>query len=158
MRHARGEGHDRARTVVIGYGNPDRGDDGVGLLAAESLRGAVSEEVEIFTSSGDASSLLDAWADREKAVLIDVFESGGVPGTVYRLTGQDAFNLSAKAHTSTHGFGLREAVRLGRQLNRMPGAMVIIGVEAGALGFSSELTPEVRDAMPELRRLVLAEL
>jgi hydrogenase maturation protease len=59
---------------------------------------------------------------------------------------------------STHGLGLREAVRLGRQLHCMPEEMVIIGVEAGALGFSSELTPEVRDAMPELRRLVLAEL
>jgi hydrogenase maturation protease len=158
VRHARGEGDDRARVVVIGYGNPDRGDDGVGLLAAESLRGSVPEDVEIATSSGDASFLLEAWADREKVILIDVFESGGVPGTVYRLAGEDAFNLSAKAHTSTHGFGLREAVRLGRRLNLMPEAMVIIGVEAGALGFSSELTPEVRDAMPELRRLVLAEL
>jgi len=158
VRHSRGEGGDRARTVIIGYGNPDRGDDGAGLLAAESLRGVAPAHVEIHTSTGDATTLLEAWRDREKAILIDVFESGGVPGTVYRFEGPQALDMSAKCHTSTHGLGLREAMRLGTQLGQMPRRMVVIGVEAGAMGFDRELTPEVREALPEIRRRVLEEL
>jgi hydrogenase maturation protease len=158
MRDTRGEGEDRARTVIIGYGNPERGDDGAGLLAAESLREQAPGHIEVWTSAGDATSLLDAWAGREKAVLIDVFESGGVPGTVYRFEGQEALDMSAKAHTSTHGLGLREAIHLGKLLDQMPKRLVVIGVEAGAMGFGGELTPEVREAMPEIRRRVLEEL
>ena len=39
----------------------------------------------------------------------------------------------------------------------MPARLVVIGVEAGAMGFGGELTPEVRDALDEIRRRVLAD-
>ncbi len=158
MRHTRGEGENRARTVIIGYGNPQRGDDGAGLVVAESLRESAPPHVEVRTSTGDATSLLEAWKGHEKAILIDVVESGGVPGTVYRFEGQEAFDISEKAHTSSHGLGLREAIRLGKRLNQMPQHVVVIGVEAGAMDFGAELTPEVREALPEIRRRVLEEL
>ncbi|MCP4384460.1 MAG: hydrogenase maturation protease, partial [Hyphomicrobiales bacterium] len=46
------------RRIVIGIGNPDRGDDGVGPLIVEKLRTRLPDEVETIVHSGEATSLL----------------------------------------------------------------------------------------------------
>ena len=57
-----------ARTLVIGVGNPDRGDDAVGLHVARRVA-AAAPQVSVIEAAGDALRLLDRWRGAEHVVL-----------------------------------------------------------------------------------------
>jgi Ni,Fe-hydrogenase maturation factor len=48
-------------TLVIGIGNPDRGDDAAGLAVARNVRAAAPAGVAVIELDGDQLALLDAW-------------------------------------------------------------------------------------------------
>ncbi len=45
--------------LVIGVGNPDRGDDAIGLVVVEDL----AREARVLRSVGDPADLITAWGD-----------------------------------------------------------------------------------------------
>ena len=47
-----------AERLVVGIGNPDRGDDAVGRLVARALRGRVPADVRVVEQDGEATALL----------------------------------------------------------------------------------------------------
>lgn len=47
--------------LLVGIGNPDRGDDGVGPLVARQLLGRVPPNVAIIERTGDALALIEDW-------------------------------------------------------------------------------------------------
>ena len=59
---------------------------------------------------------------------------------------------------ATHGLGVVEAVRLAVALDRLPRALVVLGVEAADVGVGPGLSPQVAAAIPALVGAVLAEL
>jgi len=149
------------RTLVVGVGNEDRGDDGLGPLAARLLadtfaprveghagaraRGGPAHDVEVVTWSGDPMGLLDRWDGFDRLVLIDAVVAGGEPGTTRRY-GPDA-PFAEGAGASTHGFGLAAALALGRALGRLPERVEVWGVEAVEFGAGAPLTPAVAHAV-----------
>ena len=46
------------RILVLGLGNPDRGDDGAGRAAARALRPLLPEDVEVTEADGKMTDLL----------------------------------------------------------------------------------------------------
>ena len=144
------------RTLVVGVGNEDRGDDGLGPLVARLLADAIAprhaeghaggrarptDDVEVVAWSGDPMGLLDRWAGFDRLVLIDAVVSGGEPGTTRRY-GPDA-PFAEGAGASTHGFGLAAALALGRALGRLPERVEVWGVEAVEFAADAPLTPAV---------------
>jgi len=114
--------------LVLGCGNPDRGDDAAGRLVARRLH---ELGIEAREHSGDALALLDAWQGADEVVVVDAVVTGRRPGTVSVWDaladlprGQSRFNLS-------HGFGLAEAITLGRTLGNLPRVLTLYGIEAG---------------------------
>jgi hydrogenase maturation protease len=130
-------------TLVIGLGNPDRGDDAAGVLVARGLHGHRTKEV------GDCSELIDLWEGEESVVIVDAMRSGAKPGTVTRFDVEDT-ELPARAFPSTHSFGLAETVELARALDRMPGELVIFGIEASGFNHGRRLTAAVKEAVCEV--------
>ena len=51
---------------------------------------------------------------------------------------------------ATHGLGVVEAVRLAAALDRLPRALVVLGVEAADVGVGPGLSPQVAAAIPAL--------
>lgn len=137
--------------LVIGVGNPDRGDDAAGLLAARKVRGLPTTEV------GDCARLIDAWSGVEQVVVIDAMVSGEPPGAVRRFdAGMEA--LPIKAFPSTHAFGLGEAIELARALGRLPGRLTVFGIEAGSFTPGAPVSDGVNRAVDEVVGRVEAEL
>jgi hydrogenase maturation protease len=61
-----------ARVLIIGYGNPLRGDDGYGWHAAERVRQAINDpEVEILTLHQLTPELMEPLSRAERAIFID---------------------------------------------------------------------------------------
>jgi hydrogenase maturation protease len=46
------------KVLVVGLGNPDRGDDGVGAIVTQCLVGRLPADVAILARSGDMLSLI----------------------------------------------------------------------------------------------------
>jgi hydrogenase maturation protease len=70
-------------TLVIGIGNPDRGDDAAGLAVARRVRAAAARrDVTVTELIGDQLALLDIWDGVKDVYVIDAVCSGGAPGSV----------------------------------------------------------------------------
>jgi hydrogenase maturation protease len=141
-------GNGQPGPLVIGIGNPDRGDDAAGRLAAARLKARAPSGARIVECDGEATKLLAQLAETDEAILIDAALSGAAPGTVHRFEAhQAAVTLPAKAGMSTHGFGLAEAIELARTLGQLPKRCVVFAIEARSLDHGAALSPEVEAAV-----------
>ncbi|MET7768324.1 hydrogenase maturation protease [Nocardia sp. NPDC005366] len=145
------------RAVVIGVGNEFRRDDGVGLVVASELAELGLADVVVTASDGELTELLDIWADAELAIVVDAVRcQPATPGRI-RRTGVDALR-AGQGSTSSHAFGIQDALALGRVLGAVPGALVVITVEAARVDFGVGLSEPVAAAVPRAVEAVLTEL
>jgi hydrogenase maturation protease len=144
--------------LVIGIGNPTRGDDAAGLLVARHIREAASpREVTVTELAGDQLALLDAWTGAREVYLIDAVCSGGTPGTVYRFDAAEPLTAHFWHH-GTHTFSLADVIELGRALGRLPGRLHGYGIEGGTFEPGAPLSAEVEAAVQAVTVLLLREL
>jgi hydrogenase maturation protease len=147
VRDALPEPRDRASLRVIGVGNAYRSDDAVGLVVARTLRGALPDGVTVLEREGEPTSLMDAWDGADAVWLVDAVSSGAAPGTLHRIDATSRAIPDAFARTSTHHFGLPEAVELARSVGRLPRLLVVYGVEGKTFDVGDSLTAEVAAAV-----------
>lgn len=144
--------------VVIGIGNDHRGDDGAGRAVARLLRGTLPAGVDVAELGGEATELLSRLQGVAEAYVIDACASGAPSGTVRRFDvlaaplPQDAFGLS------THGFGLAEAVELGRTLGQLPSRCIIYAIEGGSFATGAPLSQPVAAAVVDVAASLRAEI
>lgn len=141
------------KVLLIGVGNPDRGDDGAGPIVASRLR---LPEVEVRLARGEATELLQLFSGRDRVYVVDAVVSGQAPGTLHRLDGHDLPGFMRS--TSTHGLGLAEAVELARVLGSLPRELVVLGIEAADLTPGAVLSAPVSEAVDRLLPALEKEL
>lgn len=137
--------------LVIGLGNPDRGDDGAGVAVVRLLGGHVDPAVRLIEMPSNVSRLLDCWGAFEAVVLVDATSSGAPPGTVRRFDATAA-PLPARAFRcgSTHGFGVADVIELARALGRLPRRLVVYGIEGERFRAENRLSAPVAAAVRDL--------
>ncbi|MQX37444.1 hydrogenase maturation protease [Roseospira navarrensis] len=141
---------DGARPLVIGVGQPDRGDDALGLAALARLEGEAWGGVDRVAHHGEGLGLIALWEDRARVVLLDAMDAGKPPGALLRFT-PDSGPLMARAfRTSSHAFGVAEAVETARVLGRLPASLVLLGVQGAAWDLGAPLSAPVANALPGL--------
>jgi len=144
--------------LVIGVGNPDRGDDAAGLAVARKLRDAIRPgEVTVAELAGDQLALLDEWTGATDVYLVDAVCSGGTPGTVYRFDAAHPLQESFR-HRGTHTFSLADVIELARALGGLPVHLAGFGIEGADFTIGAGLSPAVASAADEVTALLLAEL
>ncbi len=144
--------------LVIGIGNPDRGDDAAGVRVVERLRSLAPPGVRLETVGGDLLTLLDLWAGAESVVLVDAMVSGAEAGSVRRLDASDrGLREQLGTFVSSHAFGLGDAIELARNLGRLPERLVVYGVEADQIGPGAPLSDAVARAIPVVAEEILEE-
>ena len=146
------------RTVVIGVGNPLRGDDAAGVSVAERLGPRVPDGVEVVSCNEEPSRLMEAWEGAESVLLVDTVSSGAAPGTLHRFEAGEEAVPARTFRSSTHAIGVADTIELARALGRLPRRVRVYGIEAGAFVTGAELTPAVESAVSFLVKDVLAEL
>lgn len=146
------------KVVVVGVGNAVRGDDAAGLAVAERVRSRAPQEVTVVECEQEPTRLLDAWADAELALVVDASLSGAEPGTVQRFDAVADRVPTKTFRSSTHAFGIGDAVELGRALGRLPSRVVVFGIEGVDFALGSGLSERVAVAVEEVTQAVLSEL
>jgi hydrogenase maturation protease len=130
--------------MVIGVGNPWRGDDRAGLEVARRVGGIEHE--------GDCTRLVDAWAGEADVVVVDAAAPGRAPGAVHRFDAVAGPLPAATLRSSTHAFGVADAVELGRALGRLPRVLRVYAIEGREFALGAPMSPEVERAVAELAR------
>jgi len=141
---------------VIGVGNEYRSDDAAGLIVARRLRARGVNAVE---QEGEPVALLEAFADREAAIVVDAVRSGAAPGTVHRVdVSKRPLPAELCGASSTHAVGVGEAIELARALDRLPRRAIVFGVEGERFEAGTGLSAAVTAAVEPLVEVILAEL
>ena len=141
--------------LILCAGRMDRGDDAVGPLCAAALE---ERRIPARIVRGDTSELLEAWQSAQCIIVVDAIVTGRTPpGTLHRVTAEDAAFQPETARCSANGAGLAHAVKLGRVLKCLPATLVLIGLEAGSFDWAATLSPAVAAAMPALVEAVVQE-
>ncbi len=139
--------------LVIGVGQTDRSDDAVGLLVAAEV-GRIAPAVDVVTVTSP-TRLVDAWEGRDDVAVVDAVRTGRSAGAITLVEVGNRPLPARPGAGGSHGFGVAEAVELGRALGRLPRHLVVVGVEASTFAIGAELTPEVVAAVPAAARAVL---
>ena len=134
--------------LVIGIGNRDRGDDGIGLVVASHLKAAALPGVTVIEHRGDAADLLDLLAGTDAAVLVDAAVSGAAPGTFRRIDVNREPLPAGWLTCSTHGMGVATAIGLANTLAVMPRRCVVYAVEGTTFAHGAPLSDVSRAAIP----------
>jgi hydrogenase maturation protease len=119
----------------------------------------VGPEVAVLEQSGAAGDLLAAWQGAGAVILADAVQGGGPPGKIYRFPVHET-PLPAELFpaTSSHAWGLAQAVALGQALRQLPPYLVVYGIEGRNFGLGGHLSPAVARAIPAAAGLILKEI
>jgi hydrogenase maturation protease len=144
-------------TIVIGVGNPWRGDDGVATEIIQRLSAKEHLPCIFYDGGTDALALLDLIPQYGKAIIIDAVTMGAAPGTVRVFSPAEAkINIQGDA-LSTHGFGLAELLHFIEELS-IKTEIVIVGIEPEkidfGLGLSAVVAGKVEEVMAKVIKLI----
>jgi hydrogenase maturation protease len=140
------------RVIVVGIGQPFRGDDALGLAALKAWQakhGGSPPEVDIRLLESPGLNLLEALAGYSTALIVDAIATGAEPGTILRLKESDLAAFAPGAG-SAHGLGVAETLAIGRRLEptNLPSRIDFIGIEVADLAIGQPLTAAGRGALP----------
>jgi hydrogenase maturation protease len=105
----------------------------------------------------EPTRLIDVWQDAETALVVDAVRSGAAPGTLHRFDTSERPLPERLFRSSTHSFGVGEAVELARALGRLPRTVIVYGIEGAAFEAGEGLSSEVALAVERAAAAVLAD-
>ena len=151
---------------VIGLGNLDRRDDGVGVLIAEALREELDAGTwvphagrELAVVAAGTDSLLAAAhaADGRWVILVDAARMGLAAGEYRMFTPAEADLHARGCGLAPHDADLAEALRLVRELGCAE-RLRVMGIEGKDMGHGRGLSPQLHARLPELRARIKEEV
>jgi hydrogenase 3 maturation protease len=149
-----------SRIVVLGIGNPHRGDDRAGVRVARLLRRLAPppEAGGGIVAAIDAGTVPEAYAEAVAAcqpdvvLLVDAVDMGAPPGRVILLTEE---GLTTRPVCSSHRLPL---LLLMRYLHTRTGARILLlGIQAGTVDWYAPMTPAVRRSTADIVRRLCAD-
>lgn len=139
-------------TLVLGYGNPLRGDDGVGwqaaILVAKELEGAV----DVLARHQLTPELAESISQVDRVVFIDA-ACEGTPGQVCcrQLESNDG-----DGQTFTHHVAPADLLATAQALYGHAPIGYLLTVNGASFGYTEALSPLVSAALPEVLAQVRA--
>lgn len=130
-----------------------RGDDGVGIRAAE-LAASFSASEEVAAFACEPSRVPEQLARFHGFVLIDALESSD--GDPILWNAKEVVEQLSRSDAGSHGFGVVEAIRLMDALGTLPEKVLVAGIPAGSFDHGAEMSLAAQRAAHRAARLVAA--
>jgi len=151
--------------TIIGCGNSNRTDDGVGVYVAQSLlrdlREAPKNEVRIFDAGTGGIDVMFHARGSSRLIIIDAGKTGSEAGAIYEVPGEELVGEREPSY-SLHDFRWDHAIYAGRKIFRddFPDEVTVFLIEAASLDIGLELSETVKrsaDIVLERLRLIIAD-
>jgi hydrogenase maturation protease len=146
------------RLIVVGLGNPDCGDDGVGPLVIEKLAGLLPADVAVARVGADVLTLMTEWADFDAVICIDAATLLTTPGRIHRVDLATNDLPRDRSAASSHAVSFADAIQLSRVLRQAPRGIILFAIEGACFAAGAPMTPEVAAAAAEVAGRVVAEV
>ncbi len=128
-----------APVLVIGIGNPSRGDDALGPLAIERLQCLDLPGVELLTDFQLQVEYVLDLRDRAEVIFVDAAASGPAPFAFAPVT------AAADASVSSHALSPAALLHACRQLDIAPPPAHVLAIRGHAFELGAALSPEAAD-------------
>ena len=147
------------KTLILGLGNPIRGDDAIGWVVAQKVYERVKDPgLFLHLASVGGLYILDLLVGYNRAIIVDAAETGeNKTGTLFRVEiGKE--NIESSFYTM-HQIGIFQALDLGRKLNlNLPEIINIYGIEVeNCQNYSEDLSSCVKNAVPQIINQLCSE-
>jgi hydrogenase maturation protease len=135
------------RKLIIGYGNPLRGDDGVGWEVASRLAVIIPEEAaHIVTVHQLTPELAESVSEAELVIFIDASNVEN-PGT-WRC--EEVKPRSMSGNSVGHHFDVSALLAYSQAIFHSSPQAFVVSVAAKSLEFQDNLTPTVEALLPDV--------
>ena len=138
------------KTLILGYGNTLRKDDGLGVYAAQALFSlTLPYDVEICTYQQLSPELSPVLAQMDHAIFIDaaLASNGERPGTIKTRTLEPRTNQPGSI---THHFDPETLLAMAETLYGHAPQATLFSITAASFDLEEGLSPEVTEALPVL--------
>ena len=139
--------------AVIGCGNPNRSDDGVGIEAMRTLRQrqVPRDDVKFLDAGTDGMSVMFGARGCSTLIVVDCCRTGSAPGAIFEVPG----TALAQAHQPSlnlHDFRWDHALHAGRQIFKaqFPTDVVVLLIEGSQFELGLTLSAEVARAKDQV--------
>lgn len=135
--------------TIIGCGNSNRSDDGVGVYVVQQLqrwlREAPRQDVRVFDAGTGGMEVMFQARGSTQLLIIDAGSTGVQPGSIYRVPGEQLISEPEPGY-SLHDFRWDHALYAGKKIFReqFPSKVTVFLIEAASLDFGLSLTPQVQ--------------
>lgn len=146
------------RDLILGVGNLLLSDEGVGIHAVRRLleREDLSDEIQIVDGGTAGLALMVYLEDVGRLVIIDAMETGGPPGTLVRLSGNQIPAYMA-LKVSPHEITLPDFLAAAKLRDLYPREVIVWGVQPESMEVGIDLSPALAAHLEELVDRVVAE-
>lgn len=146
------------RILVLGLGDPARGDEAAGARAVELLAATFDLPPNVQTLMATAPDLdvLDALEEVTTLLAVDSVYAEGGPGTVFRVP-LDEYERDAETPESLHEEALLQTLGVLEVLGQRPEGVLLI-VPVARPGVGEGLSPEVESQLPAVVAKIVTEL
>lgn len=137
-----------AEVAIIGCGNPNRSDDGVGAEVIRRLLPRAAPRTKLLDAGTDGMAVMFAARGCRTLIVVDACTTGAAPGTLFEVPA----GVLACPHPPSftlHDFRWEHALYAGRKMYGadFPADVTVLLVEARSLAFGLALSAEVGDAV-----------
>lgn len=149
---------ERTAITIVGVGNEFRGDDAVGLMVLQQLKGNLPAGARTIELTGDQSYLLELMRSTDAMIIVDAVQSSAPAGTIFRVDAGQGPAPKEFLSFSTHSFDSVNAVELARALGSLPGIMLIYGIVGKDFSYTTRRTAEAVEAVEIVRARILNDI
>lgn len=152
------------RTAILGFGNPVRADDGVGIYVINQLKEKFgeSENVSIFDMGTSAFEVLFKLKGHERIILVDaVINTNEAVGTVFKLPASEVEGkIEDDPMVFLHSLKWDQALSYAKKMlqDEYPDDIEVYLIAIDSTKFNVGMTEEARIGGDKVVNLLLEEL
>lgn len=145
------------KTLVAGFGNVLRGDDGFGVAVLGRLHGDANAQVELLeVGTGGIRMAQELLGGYDRLIIIDAMTRGGAPGDLYV---EEVLGVESVPEVDLHAAVPARALSMAKALKVLPKSIFIVGCEPReteelTMNLSSPVADAVDRAASEVRKLL----
>lgn len=134
--------------TIIGCGNSNRTDDGVGVFVAqkliEFLKAQSKQNVKVFDAGTGGIDVMFQARGSSRLIIIDASQTGSEAGTIYQVPGEE-LKREREVSYSLHDFRWDDALFAGRKIfkENFPKDVTVYLIEAESLDLGLEMNQSV---------------
>jgi len=139
------------RILVLGIGNILWADEGFGVRCVEALNAGweFPPQVELMDGGTQGLYLLPYVQEADCLLVFDAVDYGDTPGTLREVVGDLVPRFMGAKKMSLHQTGFQEVLAAAEMTEKLPGELVLIGVQPEELeDFGGSLRDVVKAQMP----------